>query len=465
MLVNDVNGERVGASMVKNSAFYIEVAKFVQAYTTIINNPNEFLREVGLPLIDEEKDMLNWNQFVKIVQNCDLGFNEVPTTTELVVYYNYALEIGSFDSSVKRLASVDDVADAQKHYYNFVDEAADRAESEYLKYHKVSQAREREAAIADNRLSGLKAVNIVAFMFMMVGVIFSALGIVSIIKENDFANAVGSIIPVWERHYVGGILLFVFGIILFAIFDKIYISSKKKYLSLKVATSMIFKRSDETYKQESILKKKLDKVQKDLRVVQEELADKNKTFDVKHNIELLKAANKYYQKLCELDDEYAQSNGNAKSFSGSDDRAMTDDEFAPVKLTKDQEENLHTVSREAINLEGVFDEDAYNEKFEKSSKNGSVEKQENQEKQEEHEEKQEHDENEQKIETQKEQEQKRQEDIERERQKELEEEKRKQEEQKRQEELAQDQDLLDSIDYIKDILGFGFDEGSKQNEK
>ena len=83
MLINNVNGERVGASFVKNSDFYIEVAKFVQAYTTIVNNPNEFLKEVGLSFIDEKKDRLNWAQFVKIVQGCDLGFKEIPTETEL----------------------------------------------------------------------------------------------------------------------------------------------------------------------------------------------------------------------------------------------------------------------------------------------------------------------------------------------------------------------------------------------
>lgn len=365
MLINNVNGERVGASFVKNSDFYIEVAKFVQAYTTIVNNPNEFLKEVGLSFIDEKKDRLNWAQFVKIVQGCDLGFKEIPTETELKVYYNYALEIGSLDSTVKKLATVDDVADAQKHYYNFIDEATDKAQNEYMKHHKVALSREREVANADNQLTLQKVINVISLVFMMFGVGFSIFGLASFFWKNDVAVTIGSILPIWEKQYIGAIILTAFGIALFAIFDKFYLKSKDKYLDLKVATSMIFKRSDETFAREQALKNKLDKLKKDLSVIQAELADKDKKFDVKHNIDLLKTTNKYYQKLCEIEDEMFNSNS-AQKTSTQTMGALGDEDFAPVKLSKEEFENLHTVTKEAITLEGSFDEEAYNAKFEQS---------------------------------------------------------------------------------------------------
>ena len=46
MLINNVSTERRASLIVKNSAFYIEIAKFVQAYTTIVKNikPNFFTK-------------------------------------------------------------------------------------------------------------------------------------------------------------------------------------------------------------------------------------------------------------------------------------------------------------------------------------------------------------------------------------------------------------------------------------
>lgn len=424
MLVNNVNGERVGASMVRDSSFYIEVAKFVQAYTTIVNNPNEFLLEVKLNPIDQEKDMLKWNDFVKIMQKCDLGFKTAPSEMDLIVYYNYALEIGSLDSSEKKLATIDEVADAQKHYYNFVDEATDRAENEYLKYHKITLSREREVANADNKLSAIKAGKIVSFILMMFSVVIFGFGIVGMLYENAVVNAIGGIFPIWERRYVGGILLILIGLILFAIFDRLYMKEKEEYFHLKLATAMIFKRNDETILKDVALKTKFDKLKKDLRTIQIELNDKNKTFDVKHNIEILKATNKYYKKLCELEDEFSESRASSKALSENDEKSLNDDDFAPVKLTKEQEENLRSVSREAISLEGQFDEEAYNEKFEKSS--GVEESQEEQESQAE---------TEQSVADQ------------------------------AQEKQKDDIELVQSIDYIKDILGFKNDDENELEEK
>ena len=68
MLFNNLTEERRASLIVKNSRFYIELAKFVQAYTTIVKNPNEFLAEVGEQSINPKKQHLKWEQLVKIMQ-------------------------------------------------------------------------------------------------------------------------------------------------------------------------------------------------------------------------------------------------------------------------------------------------------------------------------------------------------------------------------------------------------------
>ena len=417
MLVENVNGERRASSMMKNSEFYIEVAKFVQAYTTIVNNPNEFLTEIHEPTIDESSDRLTWQQFVNIVQKCDLGFKEIPTPTELVVYYNYALEIGTIDPKEQRLASVDDVADAQKHYYNFVDEAKDRAEAEYLRQKRITEMRERESAIVDNQLSSIKAKNYICFTFMMIACAIGGLGLVSLLFENGVANAIGSIIPVWKKQYIGGIILILVAVLVFWIFDKLYIKTKSNFLKLKQASSTIFDRTDETYAIEQILKRKLSEVTKNYKIVQAELKDKTKKFDVKHNIEVLKTSNKYYKKLCEVEQEFSVTMGaEQKEGFGIGDEEQ---EFAPIKLSKEQEENLRTVNKEAIKLEGQFDVDAYNEKFEKSTKKEDEKEQEAPESA----------------------------------------------EQKDAAAQEENEELMESIDFIRNVLGFAADEQEQEEQK
>ncbi len=414
MLINNINGDRVGASMVKNSAFYVEVAKFVQAYTTILSNPNVFLKEVGENEIDEQTGRLTWAQFSKIAMSCDLGFSSTPSNLDLIVYYNYALEIGSLDKIEKRLATIDDVADAQKHYYNFIDEAKDRAETEYLKQHRITENRSREVNMIDNKLALFKTVNVISIICMMISVFFATFAVVSFFVDNKVVDFYGKIIPVWNRQYVGAIIMLVLAIIVFIVADKVYIWSKRNYVKLKQASEVIFAREDESYAQEEILKRKLGKVNLDLRDVENELNDRNQKYDVKKNINHLKKTNKYYKNLCSNEEEFS----NSEELSEKQAVGRDEEEFAPVKLTREQEENLHTVSKEAINLVGQFDEEAYNEKFEKSR----LEKGENRsEKQEEVEQK---------------------------------------EEQK--EEEQPNQDLINSIDYIKDILGLGTDDPQKQ---
>ncbi len=408
MLVSNVNGERVAGAIVKDSGFYIEIAKFVQAYTTIVKNPNEFLTEVGESTIDEENDRLSWAQFVKIVQACDLGFGVTPSATDLLVYYNYALEIGSLDGVSRRLASVDDVANAQKHYYNFVDDAAQKAHTEYVKHHSLTISKEKEVDEADKKLALIKTGNIVCFVFMLFGVFLMAVGVTSLFFDNFFVKIFEAFFKNSAYKYIGALIYIIIGFIVFAVADKYFIKTRNEYIKLKVATDIIFKRVDETIEEEMILKHKLDKLNKDLQTVQSELADKTKKYDVKHNIEVLKSSNKYYKKLCEKEEE----NIYASEEEYSNDVAINDgdsEEFAPVKLTKEQEENLRMVKKEAIGLEGILDEEAYNEKFEKSEK-----------------------------------------------EKEKEEAKIKEQEEKQEEQ--EEQNFVDTLDYLKDILGIEEDE-------
>lgn len=405
MLINNVNGTRNAGTIVKNSAYYIEIAKFVQAYTTIVSYPNEFLREIKESEIDENSDKLTWAQFEKIMKTCDLGFKTTPTSDELLVWYNYALQIGSIDASESRIATVDDVADAQKHYYNFVDEAKDKAETEYLRQKRVTEMRNREVASVDNKISSIKAGNYACLAMMMIFMAVACFGIVSFFAENVVANAIGSIIPIWERHYIGGIIIIIFALIFFAIFDKLYIKTKRNYLTLTQASKTLFERIDDTYIAEKKLKSKYDQLKRDFKIVQRELADKTKRWDVKTNIDRLKVSNKYYQKLCEN-----ELDNDERAFEVTDDiKAMSVEDFAPVKLTKEQEENMHSVSKEAIRLEGEFDIDAYNEKFENTKQEKEAEEK-----------------------TQEEQ------------------------------EKESEEELMESIEYVKSILGFGT-EMEKQN--
>ena len=416
MLINNVSTERRASLIVKNSAFYIEIAKFVQAYTTIVKNPNEFLQEINQPHIDKKTQHLTWEQLVEIMQKCDLGFEKKPTEMELVVYYNYALEIGSLDSVEKKIASISQVADAQKHYYNFVDEATDRAKNEYLKQHRIAESRAREMSAVDNKLTSLAAVKGLAFVLQMLGVFCLTFGLVSFFANNAVVSAIGGIFGFWKPQFLGAIVLTIVGIVLFAIFDKIFLKFKLQHLKLKQATVTIFERTDDSILEEKFLKKKLDELTRQLKIVQAEINDKKQRFDVKHNIEQLKATNKYYKRLCENEEEFVAS---ASEYVGAE-RTLTDDDFAPVKLTKEQSENLLTVSKEAINLEGQFDEEAYNEKFEKSRI-------------------QEKPEDEKDAQT---------------------------EEHEAIENLEnQEKELLESIDYIKEILGFAENESVEEHDK
>lgn len=407
MLVTSVSGEPNLGGMAKDSNFYIEVAKFVQAYTTIVSNPNEFLAEIKEQTIDEKKEKISWEQFAKIMQTCDLGFKKTLTREELVVYYNYALQIGSINENEKKLATIDEVADAQKQYYNFVDAATDRAETEYLRQKRVTDMRNKEIGIVDGKLSGLKAKNYICLVMMMLAVVMFSFGVVSFFVSNKLAEAIGSIIPIWEKRFMGGIIMIVLAVIIFAIFDKFYLSTKVDYAKLKQASATIFDRVDENYLVEKDLKRKLTSLKKDLKVVKAELADKHKRFDVKANIDRLKVSNKYYKKLCENEEEVSFS---VSAESGNDEKSMQAEDFAPVKLTKEQEENLRTVNKEVIRLEGEFDVEAYNEKFET-----------------------------------------------------VKEEEKEQEVEQKTEQQQQEEDLMESIDYIKNMLGMAQEEQQLEN--
>lgn len=362
MLVNNVDGERKASSILKSSEFYIDVAKFVQAYTTIIKHPNEFLEAAKEPLLKSDDDQLTWDQFVKIVQKCELGFNKIPTSKELIVYYNYALDIGTISDKERKLATVDDVANAQKHYYNFVDEAKDRAEEEYYRQKRISQRRQEESAVVDNKLSLIKTGNYIAVTMMILSCLMICFGVVSLFASNAVAVLFGSFIKGDGAQYVGACIIVALGILMFYLFDKLYVKTKVKFLNLKKASETIFSRSDETYMVTQTLKAKLDVLKKDLKTVHKELNDKHKRFDVKHNIEVLVSTNKLYQQYAELE----QENDFVMQTKEAASEAMSyeENEFAPIRLTKEQEENLYNVSKEVIQSEGQFDMDAYNEKFE-----------------------------------------------------------------------------------------------------
>lgn len=361
MLVNNVGGEKAAASMVKDSKFYIDLAKFVQAYSMIVLNPNEFLKEVGETEIDPENDFLTWAQFVKIMQTCDLGFSEKPTETDLVVFYNYALEMGSLGDGAKKIASVEDVANAQKHFYNFIDESADKAEMAYLRQQEISSNRDREAKNVDSSLFAIKAKNITALTFMVIGVIIFCGGLVSLFVDNIIASSIGGLIIKTRPNILGGIVLMIVGIIIFISLNGLFLKTKYAYLRLKDASKTIFERSDAAFNDTLVLRNKLTELKEDLKVVKDELADKNKTNDVMKNIENLIETNKYYQQF---------SSGEIMFESSAKPTRNAEGEFAPVNLSKDERENLRNVSKEAINLTGTFDEEAYNAKFEQKRESG-----------------------------------------------------------------------------------------------
>lgn len=363
MLFNNLTEERRASLIVKNSRFYIELAKFVQAYTTIVKNPNEFLVEIGELEIDVKKQHLSWEQLVKIIQTCDLGFTKVPSRMDLVVYYNYALEMGSVKALDRKIATVDQVAEAQKHYYNFVDEEKTIAEGEYQKQKKIYDARQREMGYVDGKISISKTKNYLCVIAMVLSIMVGLIGIAGMLADNIIVSAIGRLLPIWEPRYVGGIILIILMFLFFALFNHLYVKTRCEYVKLKHASATIFAKEEELVSKQMLLKKKLDEVNKAYKRVIKEINDKKKRYDVKHNIEILKTTNKFYKKLCEVEQ---LSEISEKAVTES--MAMVDDDFAPIKLTKEQEENIRAAKKEVIGLAGQIDMDAYNEKFENRNK-------------------------------------------------------------------------------------------------
>ena len=355
MLVNTF-GKKITASLVvKNSAFYIEVAKFVQAYSIILKNPNDFLKEIGEPEINEQNEKLSWENLSKIMQTCNFGFVETPTNSDLLVFYNYAIEIGSIAKHDKRVATVDDIADAQKNYYNFVDEAKDRAEAEFLKQHRISKLREKEVVAVHNQLHAYTVQKWTAFSLAIAAVILFCLGAFGLFFTNPLVELIGCLIPVWERRYIGSIILLIIAVIMFCYCDKWNRRSKQNYLKLEHASRTIFSRNNKNFVTEQILKYKLDTLKRDLQVIHNELNDESKTFDVKNNIEKLSESNEYYKKYLSNPSVHS-AESNAMQMRFGDERFDYNNE----KINEEYQE---------IILEGQFDEQAYNEKFEQSKRN------------------------------------------------------------------------------------------------
>jgi len=218
----------------------------------------------------------------------------------------------------------------------------------------------------------------------------------------------------------------------FILFNNLFVRTKRDYVKLNQASATIFTRGEETYLKEQVLKRKLDALKKEFVTVQTELNDKNKKFDVKHNIDVLKTTNKFYQRLCEdeesltvVAEQAAAVNNVAKDF---------DDDFAPIKLTKDQEENMRGTKKEAIMLEGQIDMEAFTEKFE--SKKDKKDKDKDKEETKEAQEKAEQEEKEQKE----------------------------QQEAEAAAKAEENKNMLDSVNQIREILGMNVDNDKTQEK-
>ena len=195
---------------------------------------------------------------------------------------------------------------------------------------------------------------------MIVTVIFFCLGVAGCFFSHPLVELIGSIIPIWNRQYIGSIILIIISILLFYVFDKWQIKSKQEFLKLDHASQTIFSRNNDNFVAEQVLKYKLDLLKKDLEIIQNELNDENKTFDVKNNIEKLIETNEYYKKYFK---EF-QSQG----YSAESKIRQTFDGYKSFESNQLLNEEQFEVAPQQIILEGQFDETAYNEKFEKSKK-------------------------------------------------------------------------------------------------
>ena len=296
MLVYGVEGDRNAATLVKDSKSYIEIAKFVQAYTTIVQNPNDFLSEIGEEPIDTKTDILSWKQLVTIMTQCDLGFDPVPTEKQLVSYYSYAKQIGSIKNENKVIASVSDVAEAQKHYYNFIDAETEKANVMYNKQHQIAQNRLKESERIDANLKKMEMKKSLYFALMMLSVFSVGFGFVSIFFSNPIATFVG-----FSSNLIGSFIFIIIGLVGFYYADKTFITAKKDYFGYKKSSMSAISRTERTCRDEKVLRDKLARYQEDLKIAKYELADKDKRFDVERNIERLRERNKFYRMFRERD--------------------------------------------------------------------------------------------------------------------------------------------------------------------
>ena len=291
----------------------------------------------------------------------------------------------------------------------------------YEKQKKIYEARQREMSYVDGKLAVNKAKNVFLAIMMFLSVVIGFVGIVSFFVDNAVASTLGKIIPIWKANYIGGIIMIVLMFVLFALFNSFYTKGKYDFQKLKEASITLFDKEDELISKQQALKNRLDEVNKDYDVVIKEINDKKQRYDVKRNIDILKTTNKYYKQFCETE----ELNKFAENIT-SETSMATDDDFAPIKLSKEQEENMRSAKKEVIGLSGQIDVEAYNEKFEKSTKK----KESKEEKEQEQVNKEEEQELKQKLETQK---------------------------------LDQERKgFQDSLDYVKDLLGMNSDKTERE---
>jgi len=361
MLVNTF-GKKISASLVaKDSQVYIEVAKFVKAYTTILANPNQFLKGIGEPEINEEIDKLTWQNLTNIMQSYDFGFAEKPSNNDLLVYFNYAIEMGSISKKDKTLASVDDIADAQKNYYNFIDDATAKADAEYQKQQRITKLREREVNEIKKKLKSFNFQRWVAFSLSIISVILFCLGITGFFLSYPLVEFIGMVLPFLERQYIGSIILVLIAILMFYFCEKWQMRSKHEYQKINYSSQTIFSRNNSNFITEQILRRKLESLKRDLEIIKSELNDENKTFDVKTVIEKLTETNEYYKKFSKAQELLAEEDKQTQM--------SISDQFEMQDLSNNVEENENL---QEISLEGRFDDEAYNEKFENSKKKKKI---------------------------------------------------------------------------------------------
>ncbi|MBQ8424640.1 MAG: sulfite exporter TauE/SafE family protein, partial [Clostridia bacterium] len=196
---------------------------------------------------------------------------------------------------------VSDVAEAQKRYYNFIDETTTKIENQYNRQHVIAENRAQEVMEMEFKVSKKKLINVGVMFAMGLSVILIGLGFAGLFFNIPLVRFFG-----FGNRIVGGIILMVIGFVAFIVLDKYFLKTKYDYLRYKKESEKLSSRTEKTIRDDEILKDKLDKYKKDLKIAKYELNDKSKSYDVEKNIENLMARNKFYQKFFGEDGKFSK---------------------------------------------------------------------------------------------------------------------------------------------------------------